>query len=56
MRVGVGHQANAMEDHTAARVAQAQGVGGVHSSSWDNPRSVGRAGGRLKPEVKKVTI
>ena len=55
LRVGVGPQANAMENHTAARRAQAQGAGGVHSSSWNNLRSVSRAGGRLKPEGK-VTI
>ena len=44
-----------MENPTAARGARAQGAGGVHSASWSNPRSGGRAGGRLKPEVK-VTI
>ena len=44
-----------MEHHAAARKAQAQGAGGVHSLSWNNRRSVGRAGGRLKPEFK-VTI
>ena len=41
-----------MEDPTAASGAQAQGAGGVHSASWDNPRGGGRAGGGLKPEVK----
>ena len=55
MRVGVGHQPKAMEDPTAARGVRAQGAGGVHSASWGNPRGGGRAGGRLKPEVK-VTI
>ena len=53
--VGVGHQPKAMEDPTAARGAQPQGAGGVHSASWGNPRGGGRAGGGLKPEVK-VTI
>ena len=45
-----------MEDPTAARGARAQGgADGVHSASWGNPRGGGRAGGRLKPEIK-VTI
>ena len=55
MRAGVGHQPNAMEDPTAARGARAQGADGVQSASWGNPRGGGRAGGRLKPDVK-VTI
>ena len=44
-----------MQDPTAARGARAQGADGVHSASWGNPRGGGRAGGRLKPEIK-VTI
>ena len=40
------------EDRTAARRAQAQGAGGVHSASWGNPRGGGRAVGGLRPEVK----
>ena len=44
-----------MEDPTAASGARAQGADGVHSASWGNPRGGGRAGGRLKPEIK-VTI
>ena len=40
-----------MEDPTA-RGARAQGADGVHSSCWGNPRGGGRAGGRLKPEIK----
>ena len=55
MRVGVGHQPKAMKGPTAARGARAHGAGGVHSASWDDSRGGGRAGGRLKPEVK-VTI
>ena len=54
-RAGVGYHPNAMEDPTAARVAQAQGADGVHSANWGNPRGGGRAGGRLKPVIK-VTI
>ena len=52
MRAGVGHQPKAMEDPTAARGARAQGADGVHSAIWGNPRGGGRAGGRLKPEIK----
>ena len=44
-----------MEDPTASRGVRAQGAGGVHSACRGNPRGGGRAGGRLKPEVK-VTI
>ena len=44
-----------MEDPTAARGVRAQGTGGVCFASWGDPRGAGRAGGRLKPEVK-VTI
>ena len=55
LHAGVGHQPKAMEGPTAARGAQAQGADGVHSASWGNPRGGGRAGGRLKPEIK-VTI
>ena len=52
LRVGIGHQPKAKEeDPTTARVARAQGAGGVHSASWGNPRGGGRAGGGLKPEV-----
>ena len=43
-----------MEDPTA-RGARAQGADRVHSASWGHPRGGGRAGGRLKPEIK-VTI
>ena len=43
-----------MED-PKARGARAQGADGVQSASWGNPRGGGRAGGRLKAEVK-VTI
>ena len=52
---GVGHQPKAMEDPTAARGARAQDADGIHFASWGNPRGGGRAGGRLKPEIK-VTI
>ena len=55
LRAGVGHQPKAMEDPAGARGAQTQGADGVHSASWGNPRGEGRAGGRLKPEIK-VTI
>ena len=44
-----------MADLSAARGARAQGVDRVHSANWGNPRGGGRAGGRLKPEIK-VTI
>ena len=52
LHAGVGHQPNAEEDSTAARGARAQGADGVHSASLGNPRGGGRAGGRLKPEIK----
>ena len=52
---GAGHQPNALEDSTAARGTRTQGADGVHPASWGNPRSGGRAGGRLKPQIK-VTI
>ena len=55
LRAGVGHQLNGMEDPTAARGARALGSDRVHFASWGNPRGEGRAGGRLKPEIK-VTI
>ena len=55
LRACVGHQPKAMKDPTAARGARAQGADGVHSASWGNPRCGGRAGGRLKPEIR-VTI
>ena len=44
-----------MGDSTAAGGGRAQGAGGVHPASWGSERGGGRAGGRLKPEVK-VTI
>ena len=44
-----------MEDPRAGRGARAQGADGVFSASWGNPRGGGRAGGRLKSEIK-VTI
>ena len=44
-----------MEDSTAARGVQAQSADGVHTAGWDDPRGGGRAGSRLKPEIK-VTI
>ena len=52
---GVGHQPKAMEDPTSARGARAQGADGIYVASWGNPRDGGRAGCRLKPEIK-VTI
>ena len=52
LRVGVGHPLKAMEDPTSIRGARAQGAGGVHCTSWGNPRGGGRAGGGLKPEVE----
>ena len=56
LRVGLGHQPQAMEeDRTASRGARAQGAGGVHSAGWGNLRGEGRTGGRLNPEVK-VTL
>ena len=55
LRVGVEHQPKSMGEPTATRGARAQGAGGVHFSSWGNPRSGARAGGVLKPDVK-VTI
>ena len=55
MRAGVGRKPKTMEDPTAARGGRAQGADGGHSASWDNPRGRGRAGGRLKSEIK-VTI
>ena len=50
--VGVEHQLKAMNDSTAARGGRAQGAGGVHLASWGSQRGGGRAGGRLKPDVK----
>ena len=44
-----------MGDSTAVGGARAQGAGGVHPASWGSRRGGGRAGGRLKPDVK-VTI
>ena len=43
-----------MGDSTA-RGGRTQGAGGVHPASWGSQRGGGRAGGRLKPDVK-VTI
>ena len=53
--VGVGHQLKGMGDSAAAGGRRAQGAGGVHPASWGSQRCGGRAGGRLKPDVK-VTI
>ena len=50
--VGVGHQLKAMGDSKATGEARVQGAGGVR---WGSQRGGGRAGGRLKPDVK-VTI
>ena len=44
-----------MDDSAAAEGGRAQGAGGVHPASWGSQRGGGRAGGRLKPDVK-VTI
>ena len=44
-----------MGDSTAAGRGRAHGAGGVHPASWGSHRGEGRAGGRLKPDVK-VTI
>ena len=41
-----------MGDSTSAGGARAQGAGGVHPASWGSQRGGGRAGGRLKPDVK----
>ena len=51
----MGHQLKAIDDSTAAGGARAQGAGRVHPASWGSQRGGGRAGGRLKPDVK-VTI
>ena len=50
--VVVEHQLKAMGDFTTAGGARAQGAGGVHPASWGCQRGGGRAGGRLKPDVK----
>ena len=42
-------------DSTAEGGPRAQGAGEVHVASWGSQRGGGRAGGRLKPDVK-VTI
>ena len=55
LRAGVDRQPKAMDDPTAATGAPAQGADEVHPASWGNPRGGGRAGGRLKSEIK-VTI
>ena len=44
-----------MDDSTAAGRGRVQGAGGVHPVSLGSQRGGGRAGGRLKPDVK-VTI
>ena len=44
-----------MSDSTAAGGARAQDAGVVHPASSGSQRGGGRAGGRLKPDVK-VTI
>ena len=44
-----------MGDSTAAGGTRAQGAGGVQPASWGSQRVGGRAGCRLKPDVK-VTI
>eukprot|EP00904_Undaria_pinnatifida_P009181 jgi/Undpi1/5393/HiC_scaffold_2.g00674.m1 len=44
-----------MGDPKAVLGAGAQGADAVHSASWGNPRGGGRAGGRLKPEIKDGT-
>ena len=41
--------------YTTEGGARAQGTGGVHPASWGSQRGGGRAGSRLKPDVK-VTI
>ena len=51
----MGHQLKAIGDSTAAGGGRAQGAGGVHPANWGSQRGGGRAGGRLKPDVK-VTI
>ena len=51
----MGHQLKEMCDSTAGGGARAQGAGGVHPANWESQRIGGRAGGRLKPDVK-VTI
>ena len=51
----MGHQLNVMDDPTAAGGGPAQGARGVHPASWGSQRGGGRAGGRLKSDVK-VTI
>ena len=48
----MGHPPEAMGDPKAVLGAGAQGADAVHSASWGNPRGGGRAGGRLKPEIK----
>ena len=51
----MGHQPKTIKYPTTAREARGQGADGFHSASCGNPRGGGRAGGRLKPEIK-VTI
>ena len=43
-----------MSDSTAAGGGRAQGAGGVDPASWGSQRGGGRAGGRLKPDVKVI--
>ena len=44
-----------MGGSTSTEGRRAQGSGGVHPARWGSQRGGGRAGGRLKPDVK-VTI
>ena len=44
-----------MGGSTSTEGGRAQGSGGVHPARWGSQRGGGRAGGRLKPDVK-VTI
>ena len=49
----MGHQPRALEDPTAAASgARGGGAGGIHSASLGDPRGGGRAGGRLKLDIK----
>ena len=51
----MGHQLKAMGDSTAAGGGRTQSASRVHPGSWGSERGGGRAGGRLKPDVK-VTV
>ena len=44
-----------MGDFTTTGGGRAQGAGGVHPASWGRHRGGGRAGDRLKPDVKVTT-